>query len=286
MLPSTVAFVLLSCVSAVLGGPAMTTRTCGTVISEEKLLAHELHFQANKIAKDVTSNTTSPVSVNLYWHVVSQDTTLEGGNIPDSMIADQISVLNEDYAPSGIQFVLQGTTRTTNWYWFNEAGPNSDAQNQMKQQLRQGGAADFNVYTVGFTDSAFLGLLGYSTFPADYAGDTTDDGSVILFSSLPGGSTPNFNEGKTLTHEAGHWVGLYHTFQGGCDGTGDMVDDTPAEASPASGCPTGRDTCTSAGVDPIHNYMDYSDDSCMNQFTPGQSARMADQLRTYRGIDI
>ncbi|KAH9894394.1 metalloprotease, partial [Cubamyces lactineus] len=275
-------------------------RTCGTVISEEKLLAHELHFQANKVAKDITLNTTSPVSVNLYWHVVSQDTTLEGGNIPhvfpthpfecylNSMIADQITVLNEDYAPSGIQFVLQETTRTTNWYWFNEAGPNSDAQTQMKQQLRQGGVADFNVYTVGqvFTDSAFLGLLGYSTFPADYEGDPTDDGSVILFSSLPGGSTANFNEGKTLTHEAGHWVGLYHTFQGGCDGTGDMVDDTPAEASPASGCPTGRDTCTSPGVDPIHNYMDYSDDSCMNQFTPGQSARMADQLRTYRGIDI
>ncbi|OJT13369.1 Extracellular metalloprotease [Trametes pubescens] len=213
-------------------------------------------------------------------------------------------MLNEDYAPSGLQFVLKETDRTTNWYWFNEAGPSSDAQTQMKQQvnvpfpglkrialtlliqLRKGGAADFNVYTVGFKDAQFAGLLGYSTFPADYAGNPMDDGSVILFSSLPGGSTVDFNEGKTLTHETGHWVGLYHTFMGGCTGVGDMVDDTPPEASPASGCPTGRDTCSSPGVDPISNYMDYSDDSCMTQFTPDQGARMADQLRTYRGIDI
>ncbi|KAI0068958.1 zincin [Artomyces pyxidatus] len=286
---AAIAFLLGS--SAALAGPllhansSIIPRKCGTSISDERLVAAEEHFAIHKVAS-LSSKQAQTATVNVYFHVVSKDSTLAGGNLSDNLIAGQISALNDGYSGSGLSFTLAGTTRTVNSDWFNNAGPDSSQQTAMKKSLRKGGAADLNLYSVGFTSGSGQGLLGYSTFPSDYASNNKDDGVVFLFSSVPNGGTANYEQGKTVTHEVGHWVGLYHTFQGGCSGSGDQVSDTPAEASSATGCPTGRDTCSSAGVDPIHNYMDYSYDSCMNSFTPGQITRFKSQIRTYRGISI
>lgn len=218
-------------------------------------------------------------------------------------VAAQMDVLNEDYTGTGLSFVLEGVGYTDNFTWFNNVAPNTTYQTQMKSLLRVGEANTLNVYTVrlvqslaqvisidgqvGFRAGNWTGTLGYATFPYDYAASPQDDGVVINSLTLPGGLKAHYNLGRTLTHEVGHWAGLYHTFQGGCDGEdGDGVDDTPAEAEPAYACPVGRDTCPAAGADPIHNYMDYTYDSCMSEFTPGQVQRMRDFMRVYRGISF
>ena len=221
-----------------------------------------------------------PPIINVYFHVI---TSSSGQGAPTTQqLNDQIAVLNAAYSSKGFQFNLVSVDTVANDIWFT-AGPGTTAETQMKTALRQGSADDLNFYT----SNPGGGLLGWATFPSSYASNPKNDGVVCLFSSLPGGTAAPYNLGDTGTHEVGHWLGLYHTFQGGCarqaDTGGDLVGDTAAEKSSAFGCPTGRDSCpTLAGIDPITNFMDYTDDACMFTFTAGQASRMQSQWVQYR----
>lgn len=224
--------------------------------------------------------TASSVIVPVYVHIITHN---GAGDIPDSTIQAQIDVLNAAYGglTGGVVtpfvFSLVSIDRTSNASWYAMSS-GSSAESQAKTALRMGGKDALNIYTANPSG----GILGWATFPSDYNRKPINDGVVILYSSLPGGSAVPYNEGDTATHEVGHWMGLYHTFQGGCAAKGDSVADTPAERSAAYGCPVGRDTCSSTGLDPITNFMDYSDDSCMNGFTTAQSARIDAQHLRYR----
>ncbi|KAG8815916.1 hypothetical protein FRC17_000538 [Serendipita sp. 399] len=261
-------------------------RGCGVHKDLAAVAADETRFRADLASissiMDISTLATTPIPV--VWHVISKSSDVSGGNVPDSMVKASVDAMNEHYASTGISFALQKTTRTSNADWFSGVGPDEQSQTDMKTKLRVGDAATLNVYTVGFEAGSGKGLLGYATFPSDYKSNAKDDGVVILYSSLPGGSMENYNEGKTLTHEVGHWLGLYHVFQGGCSGEGDMVSDTPAQETATQGCPTKQDSCPGGGVDSIHNFMDYSYDPCMNEFTPGQVTRAKQQILTYRQI--
>jgi pregnancy-associated plasma protein-A len=234
------------------------------------------------------------VTVQVYFHVVNKGQGIQNGDVPTKWLNDQIKVLNAAYAGADpaagssaantpFRFEMAGVDRITNADWFDSA-LGSEEEREMKTALRVGGANALNFYV----NNAGGVYLGWATFPQWYAADPTQDGVVVLYSSLPGGdccSPRVYNQGDTGTHEVGHWLGLYHTFQGGCAAQkNDFVVDTPSERSPAFGCPFGRDTCPKPGVDPIENFMDYSEDSCMYQFTSGQSTRMEGLSLQYRGL--
>lgn len=274
-------------------------RYCATDHDPEKIAAAEADFAVRlanmrggnspadarggkKPPKSPTPTPTPPPPpaggvINVYFHVINQGSGSANGDVSQNWIDDQMDVLNAAFAIYNFSFNLMSVDRTTNASWYN--GCYGSAEGPMKNALRQGSADDLNIYSCNPSN----GILGYATFPSSYNNQPNLDGVVLLDQSMPGGNAAPYNEGDTGTHEVGHWMGLYHTFQGGCNGNGDFVSDTAAERSPAYGCPGGRDSCRNkAGLDPITNFMDYTDDYCMFEFSSGQGSRMGDQFTVYR----
>jgi len=249
---------------------------CGTPEPDPETvrIVEEYQLRRGDISAELTASHVIPV----YVHRIHASSGA-GGEVSLSQINSQISVLNAAYAPLGFSFSLAGTDDSNNDSWYACTG--GACESQMKIALRQGSSNALNIYF----NNMGGGLLGWATFPWQYASAPKMDGVVILYSSAPGGSAAPYNLGDTATHEVGHWMGLYHTFQGGCNGTGDGVSDTPAERSAAFGCPVGRDSCAgkkNAGLDPIENFMDYTDDACMNTFSAGQNSRANSMWASYR----
>ena len=227
------------------------------------------------------------VTIKTVFHVISDhNLTAAERTRWNKLIGAQMVVLNDSYAGktsasaarTAFRFTRVTTTYTVNAAWYAMT-PQSTAERQAKAALRQGDATTLNVYSANIGDN----LLGWATFPQSYRGSPSLDGVVILDESMPGGAAGKYSLGDTATHEVGHWLGLYHTFQNGCSNKGDQVADTASEAAPAFDCPVGSDTCLNdPGVDPIHNFMDYTQDSCMNEFTAGQAQRMSGAWQDYR----
>ena len=229
------------------------------------------------------------VRVRTVVHVITRDDGT--GGVTRQQVVRQIRVLNRGYrgdtspraANAHFRFVLRRVDRTANDDWYawdlNLDGTETDAVREAKRALHRGTRATLNIYVAGLQD----GFLGYSTFPQD--DQPKLDGVVVLNESLPGGAEAPYNRGDTATHEVGHWLGLFHTFQGGCDKPGDHVRDTAyqLDGSNVFDCNESADTCAQPGNDPVHNFMSYAGDACLDKFTRGQSQRMRRAWFAHRG---
>lgn len=254
--------------------------------AQEPALYSENQAKQYGLIKDLPSLPAGSVTVDTVFHVLTAEDLTEAEEAElQTQVDAQMQVLNDAYsgatapeaADTAFRFDLTDTNFVTNEVWANVAP--GKTERDMKAALHQGDSETLNVYVADIGG----GLLGWAYFPKSYnAGRDYIDGVVILDESMPGGTAEPYNEGDTLTHEVGHWLMLEHTFKGGCSAVNDGVADTPREAGPQFYCEE-RDSCErSPGTDPIHNFMDYTEDFCMDMFTEGQAARMSDAWLAFR----
>jgi hypothetical protein len=286
----------LACLSSLALGQAPATRCLTPGLDPARMLAmppSDCGYSSTNPAAQYAPDEVFEIPV--VFHVIQRNSG--EGFISQAQLEAQINILNEDFRAlqgslgangldTKIQFALAtldpsgqpatGITYSTNNQWFGDSGGywNSLAWDTSRYM---------NVYT---NDGG--GALGYvPDIPQGGLAGLPRDRIVVLWSSIGrnGPIGPPFDQGRTLTHEVGHYLGLLHTFDGSCSGgscnsSGDLICDTNAESQPNDGCSPGSSSCGSS--DPVRNYMNYSDDTCMWEFTEEQARRMRCTLEFYR----
>jgi hypothetical protein len=277
----------------------------------EQWIAPKIKLEKNKKENSATGfKTNAIITIPVVVHVIHNGDLLGvNENIADEQVISQIQVLNEDFRrkpntpgfnnnPVGadveIEFVLAKrdpagvlTNGINHINLGQESWSTDEIDTAVKPQTQWNPEKYFNIWVVSFSSNK---LLGYAQFPSasglpglnTNSGSAVTDGVVIGYAFFGSSSyfssgtyAPNYDKGRTTSHEVGHWLGLRHIWgDGGCD-VDDFCDDTPNAGQANEGCPTAVDSCPlSPGLDMVENYMDYTNDACMNIFTGNQKTRM------------
>jgi len=255
------------------------------------------------------------IYIPVVFHIIHKNGS---ENISQAQVNDALRVMNEDFRKiTGTKGGTSTDSRSVDAeieFRLAQIDPNgnpTDGVNRIANSMETENGSDitktlsywdsnkyFNVWVVNVINSSSAPsgsiILGYAQFPFSRTSRPSTDGIIVRADQVGNTGTAQSNQaGRTVTHEAGHWCGLFHPFQGGCVGgtssscasQGDQICDTPPVAASTSGCPNSQNSCTNDVPDlpdNIKNFMDYADGTCMDMYTAGQSVRMKSLMQTFR----